>query len=143
MEIPHGRARHAGGHLGHAWGSVRGDGRTPAQGAGNGNSVEDCLTATPRTEAVGNARLTLVLGGARSGKSRHAQPRAMTTPPPWIYVATAEALDDEMRERIAKHLLSRGDGWSTIEEPIELASAMSNVSASTPVVVDCMTLWLS
>jgi len=67
----------------------------------------------------------------------------MTTAPPWVYVATAEALDDEMRERIAKHRLSRGDGWSTIEEPIELARAVSNVPASTPIVVDCVTLWLS
>jgi adenosylcobinamide kinase/adenosylcobinamide-phosphate guanylyltransferase len=84
-----------------------------------------------------------VLGAARSGKSRHAQTLAMTTAPPWVYVATAEALDDEMRERIAKHRLSRGDGWSTIEEPIELARAVSNVPASTPIVVDCVTLWLS
>src|SRR6476659_171444 len=88
-------------------------------------------------------RLTLVLGGARSGKSRHAQILAMATPPPWVFVATAEALDDEMRERIAKHKSARGEGWSTIEEPIELARAVAQAPADAPLVVDCITLWLS
>jgi adenosylcobinamide kinase / adenosylcobinamide-phosphate guanylyltransferase len=94
-------------------------------------------------DTTGRGRLTLVLGGARSGKSRHAQVLAMATPPPWIYIATAEALDDEMRERIAKHRSSRGDRWSTIEEPIELARALSQAPADAPLVVDCITLWLS
>ena len=93
--------------------------------------------------AVGHGRLTLVLGGARSGKSRHAQTLAMATPPPWVYVATAEALDDEMQERIAKHRSSRCDGWTTIEEPIELARAVVQVPADAALVVDCITLWLS
>ena len=75
--------------------------------------------------SAGRGRLTLVLGGARSGKSRHAQILAMATPPPWVYVATAEGLDDEMRQRIAKHKAARGDGWSTIEAPIELARAVA------------------
>jgi adenosylcobinamide kinase/adenosylcobinamide-phosphate guanylyltransferase len=88
-------------------------------------------------------RLTLVLGGARSGKSRHAQILAMATPPPWVFVATAEVLDDEMRERIAKHKSARGEGWSTIEEPIELARAVAQAPADAPLVVDCITLWLS
>jgi adenosylcobinamide kinase/adenosylcobinamide-phosphate guanylyltransferase len=88
-------------------------------------------------------RLTLVLGGARSGKSRHAQILAMATPPPWVYIATAEGLDDEMRERIAKHKSERGDGWSTIEAPIELARAFAEAPRSAPVVVDCITFWLS
>ena len=92
---------------------------------------------------AGRGRLTLLLGGARSGKSRHAQILAMATPPPWIYVATAEALDDEMRDRIAKHRSVRGDGWSTIEEPIELARAVAQAPADAPVVVDCITLWVS
>ena len=79
--------------------------------------------------AVGHGCLTLVLGGARSGKSRHAQTLAMAIPPPWVYVATAEALDDEMQERIAKHRSSRADGWTTIEEPIELARAVVQAPA--------------
>jgi adenosyl cobinamide kinase/adenosyl cobinamide phosphate guanylyltransferase len=89
------------------------------------------------------ARLTLVLGGARSGKSRHAQILAMATPPPWVYIATAQALDEEMRERIAKHKADRGDGWSTIEEPIELARAVAEAQPQAPLVVDCVTLWVS
>jgi adenosylcobinamide kinase/adenosylcobinamide-phosphate guanylyltransferase len=92
---------------------------------------------------AGRGRLTLVLGGARSGKSRHAQTLAMATPPPWVYVATAEALDDEMRERIAKHKAARGDGWSMIEAPTELARAVADAPTSAPVVIDCITLWLS
>jgi adenosylcobinamide kinase/adenosylcobinamide-phosphate guanylyltransferase len=92
---------------------------------------------------AGRARLTLVLGGARSGKSRHAQILAMATPPPWVYIATAQALDDEMRERIEKHKASRGNGWSTIEEPIELARAVAEAPAQAPLVIDCITLWLS
>lgn len=87
--------------------------------------------------------MTLVLGGARSGKSRYAQILAMAAPPPWIYVATAEPLDDEMRERIAKHKSSRGDGWSTVEAPIEMPRAVAHAPTSAPVVIDCITLWLS
>ena len=90
-----------------------------------------------------SGRFTLVLGGARSGKSRHAQILAMATPPPWTYIATAEALDDEMRERIAKHKASRGGGWSSIEEPIELPRAVAEAPAQAPLVIDCITLWIS
>ena len=92
---------------------------------------------------AGRARLTLVLGGARSGKSRHAQILAMATPPPWVYIATAQALDEEMSERIAKHKAERGKGWSTIEEPIELARAVAEAPAQAPLVIDCVTLWVS
>jgi adenosylcobinamide kinase / adenosylcobinamide-phosphate guanylyltransferase len=99
------------------------------------------LSLQPNT--AGRGRLTLVLGGARSGKSRQAQILAMATPPPWIYVATAQALDEEMSERIAKHKAARGDGWSTIEEPIELARAVTDAPEGAPVVVDCITLWLT
>ena len=99
------------------------------------------MLAQPNT--AGRGRLTLVLGGARSGKSRHAQILAMATPPPWVYVATAQALDDEMVERIAKHKAARRDGWSTIEEPIELTRAVAHAPESAPLVVDCITLWLS
>jgi adenosylcobinamide kinase/adenosylcobinamide-phosphate guanylyltransferase len=93
--------------------------------------------------SAGGGRMTLVLGGARSGKTRHAQILAMATPPPWVYVATAQPLDDEMTERIAAHKAARSDGWSTVEEPIELSRAVIEAPASSPVVVDCITLWVS
>jgi adenosylcobinamide kinase/adenosylcobinamide-phosphate guanylyltransferase len=86
-------------------------------------------------------RLTLVLGGARSGKSRHAEALVGALPPPWIYVATAQALDDEMAARIAEHRARRDVRWRTVEAPRDLAGAI--VAASGAVLVDCLTLWLS
>lgn len=88
-------------------------------------------------------RLTLVLGGARSGKSAYALELAMAASPPWIYVATAEAGDEEMRARIAEHQAARGEGWSTVEAPLDLPKALLAAATDTPVVVDCITLWLS
>jgi len=92
---------------------------------------------------AGQARLTLVLGGARSGKSRYALDLAMASKSPWVYIATAEALDEEMRTRITEHRQARGQDWSTIEAPIDLAAALTSAPTSAPVVVDCLTLWLS
>jgi adenosylcobinamide kinase / adenosylcobinamide-phosphate guanylyltransferase len=90
----------------------------------------------------GAAKLTLVLGGARSGKSRYAETLITALPPPWVYVATAEALDTEMSERIAAHRARRGPQWRTIETPRDLATALAS-SAHAPTLVDCLTLWLS
>ncbi len=92
--------------------------------------------------AIGGARLTLILGGARSGKSRYAEGLITALPGPWIYVATAEARDSEMAERIATHRARRGTGWTTIEAPRDLAGALA-AHGKTPVLVDCLTLWLS
>ena len=92
--------------------------------------------------AIGGARLTLILGGARSGKSRYAEGLITALPGPWIYVATAEARDSEMAERIAAHRARRGTGWTTIEAPRDLAGALA-AHGKTPVLVDCLTLWLS
>ena len=88
------------------------------------------------------ALLTLILGGARSGKSRHAESIVTALPAPWIYVATAQALDDDMRRRIAVHRARRGTGWITVEAPIELAGALATDSTC-PILVDCLTLWVS
>ncbi len=85
-------------------------------------------------------RLTLVLGGARSGKSRYAEALVTTLPPPWTYIATAQAFDDEMRARVATHRASRAKGWITIEEPLNLAPVLT---ADAPALVDCLTLWLT
>jgi adenosylcobinamide kinase / adenosylcobinamide-phosphate guanylyltransferase len=86
--------------------------------------------------------LTLVLGGARSGKSRYAERLITAMPPPWIYFATAQASDAEMAERIAIHQARRGEGWQTREVPHDLAAAIE-ARDERPVLVDCLTLWLS
>ena len=88
-------------------------------------------------------KLTLVLGGARSGKSRHAESLVTALPPPWLYVATAQAFDAEMEERIAHHRARRGEGWRTIEAPHDLAGALRDSPVGAPVLVDCLTMWLS
>jgi adenosylcobinamide kinase / adenosylcobinamide-phosphate guanylyltransferase len=87
------------------------------------------------------SHLTLVLGGARSGKSRHAEALITAGPPPWVYVATAEPLDDEMTARIAAHRARRGAGWRDVEAPRDLAGALTGIRDA--VLVDCLTLWLS
>lgn len=86
-------------------------------------------------------QVVLVTGGVRSGKSRVAEERLSRFPGPRTYLATAEAGDAEMAERIARHRISRGDGWRTVEEPLELVRALAEGSG--PVLVDCLTLWLS
>lgn len=87
--------------------------------------------------------LTFLVGGARSGKSRHAEHLVRRHPAPWTYLATAEAYDDEMRERIALHRVQRGEGWQTIDAPFDLAGALDRVPEGRPVLVDCLTLWLT
>jgi adenosylcobinamide kinase/adenosylcobinamide-phosphate guanylyltransferase len=89
--------------------------------------------------------VTLITGGARSGKSAHALALAQQAPGARrFFIATAEALDDEMRERIAHHRATRAADFSTIEEPIAIAAALSALGARADiVVVDCLTLWIS
>ncbi len=87
--------------------------------------------------------VTLVLGGARSGKSRYAE-TLVREAGGGVYLATAQALDGEMAARIARHRADRGQGWTTIEEPLELAAALERgAQAGHPILVDCLTLWLS
>lgn len=86
-------------------------------------------------------RITLVLGGARSGKSAYAERIIAALPPPWLYCATAEARDEEMRERIAHHQERRGDSWRTVEAPLDIAPVLE--APAGPVLVDCLTLWLT
>jgi adenosylcobinamide kinase/adenosylcobinamide-phosphate guanylyltransferase len=86
----------------------------------------------------------LVLGGARSGKSRYAQRLAESSRLRPVLIATAEAYDAEMAERIARHAALRGTRWTLIEEPIALAGALRREARADRIVVaDCATLWLS
>jgi len=87
--------------------------------------------------------LTLLLGGARSGKSRHAEELVERHPPLWSYIATAQAYDDEMVERIALHRFRRSAGWQTIDAPDDPVTAVSGLPKGRPVLLDCLTLWLS
>jgi adenosylcobinamide kinase/adenosylcobinamide-phosphate guanylyltransferase len=84
---------------------------------------------------------TLVLGGARSGKSVHAEGLIEACPAPWLYIATAQAWDDEMRDRIALHRARRSADWITRDVPMDLPEAVA--AARGPVLVDCLTLWLT
>ena len=87
--------------------------------------------------------LTFVLGGARSGKSRHAEALIEALPPPWAYIATAQAWDDEMAQRIAEHRARRSADWVTIDAPLDLPDAIRGLPSGQPVLVDCLTLWLT
>ena len=84
-----------------------------------------------------------IIGGARSGKSAHAEKLITALPAPWTYIATAQAYDEEMRERIAHHRARRGEGWETLDAPLDLVGALTSLTSGRPVLVDCLTLWLS
>jgi adenosylcobinamide kinase/adenosylcobinamide-phosphate guanylyltransferase len=89
-------------------------------------------------------KVLLITGGARSGKSRYAEKRALELGRRLLYVATAEARDPEMAARIAAHRDRRGDRWTTVEEPREVAKALSaQVGNIDCALIDCVTLWLS
>jgi len=87
--------------------------------------------------------VTLLTGGARSGKSRRALELARARHGGKVFIATAEVTDDEMRERIDRHQGERGADFATIEEPVDLARAVKGLTVETGVaVIDCMTVWL-
>jgi adenosylcobinamide kinase / adenosylcobinamide-phosphate guanylyltransferase len=92
-------------------------------------------------------RLTLVLGGARSGKSRYGEAlieSGLKSGARAVYLATAEAGDAEMTARIAEHKKRRGRAWRTVEEPLDLVAAIGcHAGPESPVLVDCLTLWLA
>jgi adenosylcobinamide kinase/adenosylcobinamide-phosphate guanylyltransferase len=91
----------------------------------------------------GGGNITLILGGARSGKSRYAESLIEQEPAPWIYLATAEARDEEMKRRIAEHRARRDPRWQTIEAPHDLAATIAALPPRSAALVDCLTLWLS
>ena len=87
--------------------------------------------------------VTLVLGAQRSGKSAYAE-GLIEAEGPGLYLATAEILDEEMAERVRLHRQRRGAAWTTVEEPLDLTGALArHAVAGRPVLVDCLTLWLS
>ncbi len=88
-------------------------------------------------------KLTLVLGGAASGKSAFAEGLITQAGNCPTYVATAQVYDDEMAEKVARHRETRGPSWHTIEEPIEIAKAVATAPAGQPILIDCATLWLT
>ena len=87
--------------------------------------------------------LVVYVGGARSGKSRLAVERARHSGGPVVFIATGEAGDDEMTARIERHKAERPAGWVTVEEPVELASALRDAPADATVIVDCLSLWVA
>lgn len=89
-------------------------------------------------------RMILVTGGSRSGKSSYAQNAAESLNTSRLFLATCPVIDEEMKERIQKHQQERsGRGWHTIEEPVNIASAIETASAHETVLVDCLTLWIN
>ena len=87
--------------------------------------------------------IILITGGARSGKSLRAETRAQSFPGRPVYIATAEAFDAEMRERIARHQARRGNDWIEHEAPLALVEALDATDGGGARLVDCLTLWLS
>jgi len=91
-----------------------------------------------------NAKIIFIIGGARSGKSSFALNEASKVEGRKAYIATAEAFDEEMKERIEKHKRERGDEWDTYEEPIGIAPLVKDIHKKYDVIlIDCLTLWVS
>jgi adenosylcobinamide kinase/adenosylcobinamide-phosphate guanylyltransferase len=87
------------------------------------------------------SRITFILGGARSGKSRYAEALAQKHKGPKTYIATAEAIDAEMCERIAMHKSRRGGAWITHEAPLDVVAALAETKTGF-VLIDCLTVWI-
>lgn len=87
--------------------------------------------------------LTLVLGGAASGKSAYAEKAIQAVCPCPTYIATAQIFDEEMTQKVEQHQKMRGTNWTTIEEPLDIATALKKAPQDIPVLIDCATLWLT
>jgi len=109
---------------------------------GRRNVLPERVDAARSPLSVALPRIALVLGGARSGKSRYAE-ILVESGGGGTYLATGEPLDAEMAERIRRHRARRGEIWTTLEEPLDIARALSAAAGGRPLLVDCLTLWLS
>lgn len=91
-----------------------------------------------------NRKIIFIIGGARSGKSTYALKEASNIPDDKVYIATAEALDEEMRQKIENHKRQRGVDWVTYEEPLRISEVIKEIEGKySVIVIDCLTLWLS
>lgn len=91
-----------------------------------------------------NRKIIFIIGGARSGKSTYALKEASNIPDDKVYIATAEALDEEMRQKIENHRRQRGVDWVTYEEPLRISEVIKEIEGKySVIVIDCLTLWLS
>ena len=88
-------------------------------------------------------KLSLVLGGAASGKSAFAENLVLQSGNAPVYLATAQVFDDEMAEKVARHRDTRGAGWVTVEEPLDLGPSLAQITPQQTVLIDCATLWLT
>lgn len=88
-------------------------------------------------------KITLVLGGAASGKSLFAERLVTFHARPKVYIATSQIFDDEMKTKVAAHLAQRGSGWTTHEAPFEIAPALATCSSDNIALLDCATMWLT
>ncbi|WP_197922125.1 bifunctional adenosylcobinamide kinase/adenosylcobinamide-phosphate guanylyltransferase [Thiosulfatihalobacter marinus] len=89
------------------------------------------------------AKLSLILGGAASGKSAFAESLVVRTGAPRVYIATAQAFDTEMHDKIAAHRAQRGAQWRTVETALAAAEALDTVAPTEVALLDCATMWLS
>ncbi|HHY39127.1 MAG TPA: bifunctional adenosylcobinamide kinase/adenosylcobinamide-phosphate guanylyltransferase, partial [Clostridia bacterium] len=111
---------------------------------GEGNPDSSWRGGTRISSGSRDPKIIFVTGGSRSGKSTFAKRLAESVGDRLFYVATAQPLDDEMRERIRKHKAERSDRWQTVEEPVDLAGALLRLKGEADaIVVDCMGLWIS
>ncbi len=107
----------------------------------SGNSGETCKG---KARMTGTFKLTLVFGGARSGKSRFAEGLCFRSGLERVYLATSVPFDDEMKSRVSAHKHQRGDGWRTIEEDLQISRVLAEEAAPNRVIlVDCLTVWLT
>lgn len=89
-----------------------------------------------------SGKLILVIGGAASGKSAFAENLVLKSPQKRVYIATARILDDEMIDKVERHKLARGEGWTTFETPLAPEEILTSCTASQIVLLDCATMWL-